>query len=93
MAKKRGNREGSIYRTVDGRWRAAVDYGYQNGNRKRSEATKAQPRTEDGRRLPDSSGSPDTILDAERNRNREKPAERVHGWGYSCGAEKQPSYN
>jgi len=37
MAKrgKRGKNEGSIYQDKDGRWRAAVDYGYQNGKRVR----------------------------------------------------------
>ena len=33
--KKRGNGEGSIYRTADGRWAAALSVGYEGGRRKR----------------------------------------------------------
>lgn len=33
MAKRRGNKEGSIYQDKDGRWRAAVDLGSRNGKR------------------------------------------------------------
>lgn len=32
---KRGKKEGSIYQDSEGRWRAAVDHGYENGKRKR----------------------------------------------------------
>ena len=32
---KRGNQEGTIYRRQDGRWAAAVDLGWQGGQRKR----------------------------------------------------------
>jgi integrase len=35
MAKRRGNQEGSIYRTKDGRWRGAVTIGYVAGKPKR----------------------------------------------------------
>ena len=35
MAKKRGNGEGTIYKRKDSRWSAAVDFGWQNGKRKR----------------------------------------------------------
>lgn len=42
---KRGKKEGSIYKDSEGRWRAAVDYGYENGKRVRkvlSGATRAE---------------------------------------------------
>jgi len=35
MAKKRGNNEGSIYELQDGRWRAAISLGFENGKPKR----------------------------------------------------------
>jgi len=45
MAKRRGNREGTIYQDKDGRWRAAIDLGIVNGRRKRkvlSDATRRE---------------------------------------------------
>lgn len=33
MAKRRGNREGSIYQDTDGRWRAVVQVGFKDGRR------------------------------------------------------------
>lgn len=44
MSKRRTNGEGAIYKTKDGRWRAAVDLGWQDGKRERkylSGSTKA----------------------------------------------------
>jgi integrase len=35
MAKKRGNREGSIFQRADGRWCAVVSLGWRNGHRHR----------------------------------------------------------
>jgi integrase len=35
MATRRGNNEGSVYKTDDGRWRASIDLGYHNGKRVR----------------------------------------------------------
>ena len=35
MARKRGNREGSIYKRADGRWAATVDLGWYGGKRRR----------------------------------------------------------
>jgi integrase len=33
--RRRGHGEGSVYRTSDGRWRGAIDLGWQNGRRER----------------------------------------------------------
>ena len=35
MTRRRGHGEGAIYRTADGRWRAAVELGWEDGKRKR----------------------------------------------------------
>ncbi len=45
MATRRPRGEGAVYRTKDGRWRAVVDLGWQDGKRQRkylSGATKAE---------------------------------------------------
>ena len=33
--RRRATGEGSVYKTADGRWRGAVDLGWENGKRKR----------------------------------------------------------
>src|SRR5450631_3095978 len=35
MTRRRGQGEGAIYKTADGRWRAAIDLGWEDGKRQR----------------------------------------------------------
>jgi integrase len=48
--KRRAKGEGSIYQLADGRWRGAVDLGWQGGRRGRKQITR-KTKTEVGREL------------------------------------------
>ncbi len=64
---KRGNGEGSIYKMQDGRWRAAVSLGFENGKSKRKTIT-AKTRTEVQNRL--------TVLLRSRQQGLPTPSEK-----------------
>ena len=52
MGGRRGHNEGSIYKTKKGLWAAAIDFGYENGKRKRR-VLYAKTRAEVARKLND----------------------------------------